>query len=132
MYKDLNRAINLTDQYNTLYKTSFTPTPKWRLFPEEDGICEFANQQWICNGMSRLYLLLFQANKELYVAQSLSFGRWCYQYFKDNNGTCVGCSPHWSDLPVSIVAIPAPEDKEFEKLSLEDFLIKNTTQLIIL
>lgn len=71
-----------------------------------------------------VYLILDESGEIIYVGQSLSFGYRFYQYFLDKNGTCVVRSQNWTKVPAAIVAIAAPDDKKYERLSLEEYLIE--------
>lgn len=120
----LTNAQKLIEEYNRSYGTSFITSEPYRLFPDEDGVCEFKDQSWPCNGHAGVYLILANDGELLYVGQTLSFGYRFYQYFKDDNGTCVVRSSNWSKEPVAIVAVAADDDKKYERLSLEEYLIQ--------
>lgn len=124
MENNLFHALKLIEEYNQTYNTTFVATEPYNLYPSKDGICEFRDQSWPCNGHAGIYLILSEDKEVLYVGQSLSFGSRFYQYFKDVNGTCVVRSEYWSKTPTAIVAVPAPDDKKYERLSLEEFLIQ--------
>ena len=124
MGSNLNHALSLIEKYNQEYKTAFQASDIYHLYTSEDGVCEFKDQSWPCNGHAGVYMILSEKKEVLYVGQTLSFGSRFYQYFKDKNGTCVVRSPYWSEIPNAIVAIPAPDDKKYERLSLEEFLIE--------
>lgn len=125
----LTNAQKLIEEYNRLYGTSFTTTDPYRLFPGEDGEYEFKNKSWPCNGRAGVYLIMDENCDIIYVGQTLSFGYRFYQYFKDKNGTCVVRSQNWSKEPAIIVAVAAPDNKKYERLSLEEFLIERLTPI---
>lgn len=124
MVCSLENVRRLIEEYNQLYGTSFTTTDPYHLFPGEDGEYEFKDQLWPCNGHAGVYLILDDRNEIIYVGQSLSFGRRFYRYFKDVDGHCEVRSSNWTKQPAAIVAIAAPDDKKYERLSLEEYLIE--------
>ena len=124
MNKTLDDAIALVKMYNERYGTAFLPTSPWRLYPGLDGNCEFRDQSWPCCEKAGVYLILSEDNEVIYVGQSLCFGSRFYQYFQDDNGTCVVRSPYWTKKPHALVALEAPKDRKYERLSLEEFLIQ--------
>lgn len=121
---NLINALKLVEEYNLLYHTKFEGSPKYRLVPDGKGVCEFKERSWPCNGHAGVYLILAAKDEVVYIGQSISFGYRFYQYFKDNNGTCVPRSENWTKDPAGIVAISAPDDKKYERLSLEEYLIE--------
>lgn len=116
-------AINFIKDYNDRYQTSFQISDKYSLFPHEEGEYGFKENSWPGNGKSGVYLILDENEEVIYVGQSKSFGSRFYQYFKDDNGTCVVRSPYWSKTPSHIVTIIAPDNAKYERLSLEEYLI---------
>lgn len=124
MESKLSYALKLIEDYNQLYKTSFTAESKYRLFPGSDGEYEFKDRSWPLNHHAGVYIILTEDDEVIYVGQSGSFGYRFYQYFKDNNGNCVVRSANWSKQPFAIVAIGVPNDKKYERLSLEGYLIE--------
>lgn len=121
----LTNARKLIEEYNRYYHTSFNMSEPWHLFPNKYGVCEFSDQTWPCNGRAGVYLILAEDGEVLYVGQTLSFGYRFSQYFKNDNGNCVIRSSSWSEKPASIVVVAAPDDKQYERLSLEEYLIEN-------
>lgn len=124
MEKLLDDAIALIKDYNERYNTFFVPTKPWRLYPGIDGNYEFKDQSWPSCKKAGVYLILSEENEVIYVGQSLCFGSRFYQYFHDDNGTCVVRSPYWTKKPHAIVVLEAPDDRKYERLSLEEFLIQ--------
>ncbi|MDE6702880.1 MAG: GIY-YIG nuclease family protein [Muribaculaceae bacterium] len=118
-------ALELVKNYNRKYNTNFNPTTPYRLFPDENGVYEFKDQAWPCNGRAGVYLILSRDYDVIYVGQTISFGRRFYGYFKDVNGHCNIRSDNWSEKPYAIIAIAAPDDRKYERLSLEEYLINN-------
>lgn len=125
MSNKLADAELLLNAYNNRYHTTFVLGEKYRLFPQEEGEYGFKENTWPCNGRAGVYLILDDNDEVIYIGQSKSFGYRFYQYFKDDNGTCVVKSPYWSKKPEAIVAIPAPDCAQYERLSLEEYLISN-------
>lgn len=125
MRDNLSNALKLIEEYNQLYNTSFKALPPYRLFPGDDGDYEFKNQQWPGNEHAGVYLILSRTGEVIYVGQSLPFGSRFYQYFRNEGGKCIILSDNWSAMPYAIVAIQAPDEKKYERLSLEEYLIQN-------
>lgn len=96
----------------------------WRLFPDQAGVCDFRDRQWPGNGHAGVYLVMTSDGEVIYVGQTLSFGYRFSQYFKDENGNCVVRSSSWSVTPASLVVIEVDDDKKYERLSLEEYLIE--------
>lgn len=125
MENSLTDVLMLLDEYNKIYNTQFTSAPPYRLFPDKDGWCEFRDgKSWPCNSRAGVYLILSEDGEVIYIGQSKSFGSRFYHYFKDENDCCVIRSPYWTKPPHSIIAIAAPDDRKYERLSLEEFLIE--------
>lgn len=120
----LTNAQKLIEEYNRLYGTSFTTTDPYRLFPGEDGEYEFKNKSWPCNGMGGVYLILSKNLKVIYIGEALWFGRAFYSHFKPNGDKCEIISNNWKAKPYAIVAIPAPDDRKFERSSLKRYLVQ--------
>ena len=124
MQCNLANAQKLIEEYNRLYKTSFKMSECWRLFPDKDGVCDFRDRQWPGNGHAGVYLVMAQDGEVIYVGQTLSLGYRFSQYFKNDNGNCVVRSSSWSETPASLVVIEADDDRKYERLSLEEYLIE--------
>ena len=123
--KSVSFAKKLVENYNSKYNTSFQLYQPYKLTRCSDGEYGFENSQWPCNGKVGVYLILSDDDDVIYVGQTRSFGYRFYQYFKDDDGTCVPRSPYWTKTPKTIVAIPAPNDAKYERPSLEEYLIEN-------
>lgn len=121
---NLANAQRLIEEYNRLYSTSFCATKPYRLFPGEDGVCEFCDQQWPGNGLGGVYLVLSENLDVIYVGETLWFGRAFYSHFKPHGDKCEIISGDWKVRPYAIVAIPAPEDRKYERSSLKRYLVQ--------
>ena len=119
------KAIELVEKYNQRYHTAFEPLSPYHLFPDENGECEFKHQSWPGNERAGVYLILSKDDEVLYVGESNSLGRRFYSYFRDDEGKCIILSDNWSKEPYAIISIPAPDDRRYERLSLEEYLIQN-------
>ena len=119
------KTLELVDEYNKHYHTKFEPLKPYHLFPDESGKCEFENQSWPGNERAGVYLILSKDDEVLYVGESNSLGRRFYSYFRSVDGKCIILSDNWSKEPYAIISIPAPDDRRYERLSLEEYLIQN-------
>ena len=119
------KALEYVEKYNQRYHTEFVPLTPYHLFPDENGECEFENQSWPGNERAGVYLILSKDDEILYVGESNSLGRRFYTYFRYDNGKCIVLSENWSKEPYAIISIPAPDDRRYERLSLEEYLIQN-------
>ena len=124
MHKTLEEALSLVNAYNQKYNTSFEADRLYELFPVGDGKYGFKENSWPCNGKAGVYLILDENKNIIYVGQSSSLSYRFYQYFKDEDGVCVVRSSYWTATPHFIVAIAAPDDAKYERLSLEEYLIE--------
>ena len=123
MKSTLNEARNLVNSYNQKYNTTFELGREYSLFPTSDDEYGFKDT-WPSNEHGGVYLILDDNRNVIYVGQTKYFGQRFYTYFKDEDGTCVPVH-NWSTTPKAIITIPAPDDAQYERLSLEEYLIQN-------
>lgn len=116
-------AKHLIEKYNQMYNTNFVCEPKWRLRPDENGEWEFKDEVWPGIHKAGVYLFLSQDDRVIYVGQGISLSRRFYDRFRNENGIGVHKNDSWSEPIYSIVAIVAPDERKYERLSLEEFLI---------
>ena len=124
MNKSLAEVRSLIDAYNVKYNTNFVLEKKYKLFPSEDGEYGIKEYSWPGNQKAGVYLILDELDNIIYVGQSSSLGRRFYHYFKGSDGVCTYREGSWSATPKAIVAIVAPDDARYERLSLEEYLIE--------
>lgn len=120
----LENARDLVKKYNDEYDTNFELDKEYSLYPDKDCEYGFRNCQPFYN-KGGVYLILDENKNILYVGQTKYFGSRFYYYFKaDQNGNCIPVH-NWTKKPYAIVAIPTIDEKKYERLSLEEYLIQN-------
>lgn len=124
MNKTLDVAQKLICGYNEKYNTNFVLEKKYKLFPSEDGEYGIKEYSWPGNQKAGVYLILDEYNNIIYVGQSASLGSRFYHYFKGSDGIFTYREGSWSTIPKSIVAIIAPDNAKYQRLSLEEYLIE--------
>lgn len=124
MNKSLAEVSSLIDAYNVKYNTNFVLEKKYKLSSSEDGEYGIKEYSWPGNQKAGVYLILDELDNIIYVGQSSSLGRRFYHYFKGSDGVCTYREGSWSATPKAIVAIVAPDDARYERLSLEEYLIE--------
>ena len=124
MNKTLDEARSLVSAYNLKYNTEFVLEEVYTLWPDKDGEYGIKEYSWPGNQKAGVYLILDELDNIIYVGQSSSLGRRFYHYFKGSDGVCTYREGSWSATPKAIVAIVAPDDARYERLSLEEYLIE--------
>lgn len=123
MKPTLNNARDLLKKYNEKYITNFELGKEYALYPESDDEYGFKDC-WPCNEQAGVYLILDENKEVIYVGQAKILGIRFYYHFKPVDGKCV-LRGQWRKKPKYIVALPAPDDAKYERLSLEEYLIQN-------
>ena len=124
MDKTIEVTQKLVEAYNEKYNTKFVLHEPYKLFPTEEGEYGIKEYSWPGNQKAGVYLILDEHDNIIYVGQSSSLGYRFYHYFKGSDGICTYREGSWSFKPNAIVAIIAPDEAKYERLSLEEYLIE--------
>lgn len=127
---NLKSALNLITEYSSKYRnpnsTKLEISTKYYLFPEledlQNNILGWP-QQWSFCGDGGVYLILDENENVIYIGETTHFGNRFGSYFRHKNRRCE-FKDHWNVLPYSIIQVKVPADTIFERLSLEEYLIK--------
>ena len=128
---NIDSALQLVKEYSIKYRnpgcSKLMISKKYYLYPSdlivEEGCLKWP-QKWEFCGEGGVYLILDKFDNVIYIGQTIHFGKRLGSYFRNNNKTCE-LKNSWKISPYSIVQIKIPSETIFERLSLEEFLIKN-------
>lgn len=122
-------VIELVKTYSEKYRAShlenFEIGFKYYLFPNSDEECKLGwPNQWQFCGSSGVYLFIDKNDEVIYIGETTHFGNRFGSYFANQKGKCL-LKNEWNSVPICVLPIKVPNESSFERLALEEFLIKN-------
>lgn len=113
------------DEYNRLYNTNFEllEERKYNLVPNDE---EYGyNDEWPGNKHAGVYFIMTKDNEILYIGQSQRIGKRLNEHFPSkSNGLCNVHKENWQKKPSYLYVILVHDERKWERLSLEEFLIQ--------
>ena len=120
---DYKIALELVAYYQMRYNTKFEISSLYSLFPEEGEYGFTESWPFLNNG--GVYLILDESKSVIYVGKADIFGRRLYGHFRaDSEGNCIIYESGWKNQPRYIINIKVEDDRIYENLSLEGYLIQ--------
>lgn len=124
------QVIKLVDLYSKKFRAAnlkdFLVGSQYNLFPIAEENLEFIwPKQWQFCGNSGIYLFINEDNDVIYIGETTHFGNRFGSYFSNDNGKCY-LKHQWNLIPKYVIPIKVPDDSSFERLALEEYLIKLT------
>lgn len=125
---NLELALNFVQEYSEKYRNPNSSEleigNQYFLFPEnvELKISSWP-QKWQFCGDGGVYLILDINKIIIYIGETTHFGNRFGSYFGNPNNKCL-LKQVWNTEPYSLVQIKVPAETLFERLGLEEFLIK--------
>lgn len=127
---NLPSALSLIQEYSDKYRNpscgKLEISKKYYLFPEQINLNDINMcwpKKWEYCGDAGIYLILDKEDNVIYVGETTHFGNRFGSYFRDNNKICE-LKNNWNVLPYSVIQVKVPAETIFERLGLEEFLIK--------
>lgn len=122
------QVIELVNQYSEKFRgqnlENFEIGQKYFLFPNsEDEVKSGWPNQWQFCGNAGIYLFIDENDEVIYIGETTHFGNRFGSYFANNDGKC-SIKNSWNSAPLSVIPIKVPQESTFERLALEEFLIK--------
>lgn len=115
-------ALELIAYYELRYNTQFEISKIYSLFPEKDEYGFTESWPFLNNG--GVYLILDKNKNVIYVGKADTFGHRLYDHFREGpDGECKINEDGWKNKPHYIINIKVPDDRKYENLSLEGYLI---------
>lgn len=115
-------ALELVACYQMRYNTQFEISPIYSLYPEE-GEYGFT-ESWPFHNNGGVYLILDESKNVIYVGKADRFGRRLSDHFRvDPKGGCRIHAQGWKNEPRYVINIKVTEERLYENLSLEGYLI---------
>lgn len=127
-----HKIIELIDQYSEKYRgpnlEKFEIGNQYFLFPNS----EIQNKsgwpkKWQFCGNAGVYLFIDKNDEVIYVGETTHFGNRFGSYFSGKIDNLL--KHNWSSKPHSVLQIKVPSESSFERLALEEYLIKKTNPL---
>ncbi len=116
-------ALELVAYYQMRYNTQFEISSIYSLFPEEGEYGFTESWPFLNNG--GVYLILDESKNVIYVGKADKFGSRLYDHFREDcEGGCIIREPGWKNQPRYVINIKVADDRIYENLSLEGYLIK--------
>lgn len=115
-------AIELVSYYQMKYNTQFEISELYSLYPEDN---EYGfTESWPFLDSGGVYLILNKDKEVIYVGKTDKFGHRLYDHFREGaDGKCIIQEQGWKNQPFYIINIKVPDDRLYENLSLEGYLI---------
>lgn len=122
-------VLILVNTYSLMYRAldleKFEVGERYYLFPTEEDKFDFSwPKKWQFCGNSGIYLFIDQNDEVIYIGETTHYGNRFGSYF--GNGIKKECSlkHNWNNQPFCVLPIKVPEESSFERLALEEYLIK--------
>lgn len=116
-------ALESISYYQLRYNTQFEISEIYSLYPEGD---EYGfKESWPFLNDGGVYLILDENKNVIYVGKADKFGQRLSGHFRAGSmGECIIYSQQWwTNQPRYIINVKVPEDRKYENLSLEGYLI---------
>lgn len=115
-------ALELIEYYQLRYNTRFEISNIYSLFPEGDEYGFTESWPFLNNG--GVYLILDKNKNVIYVGKTDNFGHRLYDHFREGSeGECIIFEKGWKNQPHYIINIKVSDERIYENLSLEGYLI---------
>ncbi|MFV0143451.1 MULTISPECIES: GIY-YIG nuclease family protein [Empedobacter] len=125
-------VLKLIEQFSQTYRNSdlekFEIGEKYVLYPKEGEETEFSwPNQWQFCGDSGIYLFIDENDEVIYIGETTHFGNRFGSYFSSKIENLL--KHNWNSNPHFVIPIKVPTESSFERLGLEEYLIKKTNPI---